>query len=125
MSFDCSKASGFIVEPLPTRIGRTDGRKYRTVFEVLKINDGCPVYSIGDKIVFDDDVVNEKESSFVCKLALSSFSTRYSWFRGNDQAANNMVEDGDVWLACPAPGPPFTKYGRVIFKVSRQPLETK
>jgi len=123
ISFDCSKASSHVDDPLPTKVGKKETRPvYRTTFEVWKISGGCPIYREGDRIVFDDDLINEEESNFVCKLAVSSFSTRYAWFRGSDVAADRMIEDGDAWLACPAPGPPYTKHGRVIFRGSRVPV---
>lgn len=121
---DCSKSSLHILDALPTRVGLPKGgNKYRTIYEVWDIKAACPVYKKGDRIIFDDDKINFEESSFVCPLAVTSFSTRFAWIRGDEDAVKAMEEDGDVWVSCTAPGPPYSKYGRVIFKAHRVPMK--
>jgi uncharacterized repeat protein (TIGR04076 family) len=97
---------------------------FRTTFEVESINSGCPLYKVGDKMIFDDLTPNFDLSDPICTLALRSFSTRFAWMKGNNVAVANMEEDGDCWLSCPAPGKPYTEYGRVIFRVKREEVDS-
>lgn len=122
-AMDCSKASSLVGETLPTRIGDPKSMKFKTIYEVWNIGAGCPVYEKGDRIVFDDEKINSHESCFVCALAVTSFSTRYAWIRGDESAVRAMEEDGDTWVSCPAPGPPYTRYGRIIFRAHRVRME--
>jgi uncharacterized repeat protein (TIGR04076 family) len=101
----------------------------RVIYEVEEINDKCPVYKIGDKIVIDSpkpgmEIINVKESNDVCARAVECMWSRVVWQFGNSKIVEHMYGiTGECRIACPMPGEPYTPCGRVTFRIRRENIE--
>lgn len=102
--------------------------QYRVIYEVEEIRGNCPLYKVGDKIVFDShhsvEMVNTKESDAVCLRAIHNMWNHQAWQVGS----NNVVKHlsgivGECRIACPMPGDPYTPCGYTIFRIRREKLE--
>jgi uncharacterized repeat protein (TIGR04076 family) len=107
----------------------TEQRKYKIISEVAYIGalgggEGkCPVYKVGDKIVWNGSVLNLQETDAVCLMALYSYNWHHIWEKGDDLIYKIIAQDQrESWHGCPMPGDPYTPCGRVIFKDRRVPL---
>ena len=102
--------------------------QYRVIYEVEDIRGTCPVYKVGDKIVFDSqypvEAINSKESDAVCLRAIHNMWTHLTWQAGSDPVVTHLSGvAGEYRIACPMPGDPYTPCGYVIFKIRREKLE--
>lgn len=101
------------------------GAKYRITATVKEIKGHCPVYRVGDKIVFERFYIKAKHSGDVCMHALAAMSTLLSAFLHGSSAKDlGMGSNDDIgYLQCPDPGPPCTKGGTVVFELRRERIE--
>ena len=102
--------------------------QYRVIYEVEEILGTCPVYKIGDRIVFDSyyptEVLNLKETTAYCRRISDNFTLHMAFQWGNDEVIDYLAAGvGENRIACPMPGDPWTPCGYVIFRQIRLPLE--
>jgi len=100
----------------------------RVTYEVEEIRGKCPVYDVGDKMVFDSfastEIVNLTASDAVCMRAVANAwnDLMYQW--GDDSVVGYLASGtGEVRCACSMPGEPYTPCGYCIFRVTREPLD--
>ena len=101
--------------------------KYRVIAKVERVDGHCPVYKVGDKIVFEDFYLCSRSSEDVCLHALASMISLLSPFlHGSSATRLGMGGKEDVgYVQCPDPGQPHTKGGTVIFQLTREPTKDK
>jgi len=76
----------------------------------------CPYVKVGDRVVIEGTMVNLKETTSLCAVALGAI--QYSLFMMGKAADPKDFGRGDVYtLQCPDPET------RVIFEVSRKKME--
>ena len=102
--------------------------RYKVTYQAEEIRGACPVYNVGDKIVFDSlsstEVVNLAESDAVCMRVIQNFWTYPVWLHGKDHLIDHLRGiDGECRMACANPGEPYTPCGYVIFRISRRKLD--
>lgn len=99
--------------------------KYRIVLEVKDVRGFCPLYKLGDKIIFKEFYIDSKRSENICIHLLSAASTLLSAFMHGVSAVELGIGNReDVgYLQCPDPGTLYTKGGTVVFELRREPLE--
>ncbi|MEM3549503.1 MAG: TIGR04076 family protein [Candidatus Bathyarchaeia archaeon] len=90
---------------------------------VFEIRGSCPVYKVGDKIVFDDPRIVLEWTDALCVHALSSL---LHYVLVLDRAWNAVElgltkpEDSEnAYIQCVDPGKPYTHGGTVIFKIRK------
>ena len=102
-------------------------RRYRVVATVKEVKGKCPIYHLGDKIVFEDFYAKASKSKDICIHAFVGASTLLSPFLHGISARDigiNMEPDTG-YIQCPDPGPPCTKGGTVIFELKRQIIQPR
>ena len=94
----------------------------RVIATVKEVQGKCPLYKLGDRIVFEGFYVKSNESNDVCIHAFAAMSTLLSAFLHGTLAKDlGIGVEPDVgYVQCPDPGPPYTKGGKVIFELKRQ-----
>ena len=89
--------------------------------EVVKIQGNCPVYKVGDKITICDPIIDMEKTNALCTHALSCIlHYTVALENGADPTKLGLTKPEDkknAYIQCLDPGPPYTKGGRVIFKV--------
>ncbi len=101
--------------------------QYRVIYEVEEIAGTCPVYKVGDRMVFDGlyptEVLNLKETTAFCRRTSDNLCYHYPFQWGNEELHEYMTGGvGENRIACPMPGPPLTPCGYVLFRRWREPL---
>lgn len=95
--------------------------KYRVIATVKEIRGKCPLYNIGDEIVFESFYVKSRRSRDVCMHAFSGMSTIVSALlhviSAKDLEIGSKPDVG--YIQCPDRGPPYTKGGTVMFELKR------
>lgn len=96
--------------------------QYRVTATVKEIRAKCPLYTLGDKIVFEDFYAKSSKSEDMCIHAFSAMSTLISaLLHGRSAVDLGIGSEPDVGhIQCPDPGPPYTKGGTVVFELRRQ-----
>jgi uncharacterized repeat protein (TIGR04076 family) len=98
--------------------------KYRVVAAVKEIRGHCPVYKVGDKIVFDGFFIDSEKSSNICIHAFSSMLSLLSAFIHGSSAESLGIGLGDVgYVQCPDPDASFTGGGTVVFELRRRKVK--
>lgn len=99
--------------------------RYRVIAEVKEIKGNCPIYKIGDKLVFERFYLNAKKSQNFCIHAFTAMSTLISAFLHGESATNLGIgnEPNIGYIQCPDPGAPYTKGGTVIFELKRNVIK--
>ncbi len=99
---------------------------YLVEAKVHLIKGFCPLYSVGDKVVFKQFYIDTAESSNVCIHALSAMLTLLSPFLHGLNAKDLGIGNQDIgFVQCPDPGEPYTCGGTVIFELRRKQLGAK
>lgn len=101
--------------------------QYRVIYEVEEIRGSCPVYKVGDKIVFDSkypvQVLNLDKTDAVCLRALDNMWSREIWHSANDSTIQYFSGvAGECRVGCPMPGKPYTPCGHTLFRIRRESL---
>ncbi len=94
---------------------------YKIKITVEDIKGNCPIYRIGDEIIFNKYYIDTSKSAPVCIHAfLSMASIIYAASHGVSLKDTGIGENDDEgFLTCPDPGPPYTCGGSVLFKIRR------
>ena len=92
--------------------------------KVREIKGKCPVYKVGDKIVFDDPRIELAQTDALCTHALSTL-LHYVTILEHDWCPVKLgltrSEDPEhAYMQCVDPGLPYTDGGTVIFECSRR-----
>jgi uncharacterized repeat protein (TIGR04076 family) len=91
------------------------------IFEAIKVEGKCPVYSVGDRTVIKGPTIDLKNSDGVCVHALFCLGPFLMALREGVPPAHlglSKKKDGDAYFHCLDPGKPYTNGGTVLFKVS-------
>jgi uncharacterized repeat protein (TIGR04076 family) len=101
--------------------------EYRVIARVEKVKGHCPVYIVGDRMVFEDFYLCSSSSANVCMHALASMSSLLSPFLHGSSAIRLGIglREDTGYVQCPDPGEPYTQGGTVIFKLIRKPIPGK
>ena len=99
--------------------------QYRVTYEVEEIRGICPVYKVGDKIVFDSkypvEIINLDKTDAVCSRVLDSMWTRHIWHSADNPTIKYLTGvAGECRVACPMPGKPYTPCGNTVFIIKRE-----
>ena len=101
-----------------------DNNRYKIVVEVIEIHGKCPVYNVGDRmtIIMPELVLAETDKMCIhAFLAMQTFIQALA--RGFSAKLLGIGKtDDEGYVQCPDPGPPYTKGGKVIFKIKRIPI---
>jgi len=94
---------------------------YKIKIIVKDIRGHCPIYKVGDEIIFDGFYIDSSKSAPVCIHAfLSMASIIYAASHGVSLKDLGIGESDDSgFLTCPDPGPPYTSGGSVLFIIER------
>lgn len=95
----------------------------RLAVKVKEIRGKCPVFKVGDRIVFDEPKIILDETNALCIHALGSmFSMLIALSRGTSFKELGLAkEEGDIgYVQCLDPGPPYTFGGTVVFEIRRE-----
>lgn len=94
---------------------------YRIKIIVKDIKGHCPIYKVGDEIIFNKFYIDSEKSAPVCIHAfLSMAPILYAASRGVSLKDIGIGESDDTgFLTCPDPGPPYTPGGSVLFRIER------
>jgi len=98
-------------------------QRKRLVVRVKEIRGHCPVFKIGDKIVFDEPEIILEATDALCIHALGSMlPILVALSRGTSfKKLGLTTKEEDVgYIQCLDPGPPYTSGGTVVFKISRE-----
>ena len=97
-------------------------KKYRVTATVKEMRGKCPLYALGDKIVFEGFYIKSSQSRDICIHAFSAMSTLLSALLHGASAIDlGIGSKPDVGhVQCPDPGPPHTVGGTVVFLLKRQ-----
>ncbi len=88
--------------------------KYRVIARAK--DSRCPDVNVGDRIVIEGNMINLRESTKVCAVALSSI--QYSLFMmGKARDPKDFGRDQVYTLQCPDPDT------RVIFEITREEIK--
>ncbi|MBS7622443.1 TIGR04076 family protein [Candidatus Bathyarchaeota archaeon] len=89
---------------------------------IKEIRGVCPLYKVGDRILFESFYVRSEGSKDLCIHAFAAMSTLLSAFLHGKSATDLGigVEPDIGYIQCPDPGPPCTKGGTVIFELRRE-----
>ena len=88
---------------------------YRVVLEVVEVRGECPAkYKVGEKMTFDQSILNLKETDRVCIYALSSVLP-YVTALYRDTNPEDWINRKEI-IGCPDPEK------LVVFKVLRIPV---
>lgn len=95
----------------------------KIVVVVKEIRGKCPVFKVGDRMVFDEPKMVLGETDALCIHALGSMiSMLVALSRGTSfkelGLAKNEVNVG--YVQCLDPGPPYTSGGKVVFEIRRK-----
>lgn len=99
--------------------------RYRIVVTVKDVKGCCPIYKVGDRMVFEDFYLRSRDSENVCIHALSAMLSLLSPFlRGCSAVELGIGSEEDVgYLQCPDPGPPYTRGGVVTFELRQEAIK--
>ena len=95
----------------------------RIVLAVKEIRGKCPVFKVGDRIVFDEPKIVLKETDALCIHALGSMlSMLVALSRGTSFRELGLAkkEENVGYIQCLDPGPPYTFGGTVVFEIRRE-----
>lgn len=86
---------------------------------VQKIKGQCPIYKVGDEILFNKFYIDSTKSAPICIHAfLSMSSIIYAITHGAGMKQIGIgINDKEGYIQCPDPGPPYTDGGAVLFKI--------
>jgi len=90
--------------------GVSEEEKDRVIIEVKDIKGKCPIYSLGDKMVIENQelIFDESTCSSVCMHAIGCLLTGYMGIR--------MSQKGREWIAqCMDPGVAYDPEGGTVF----------
>ncbi len=88
--------------------------KYKVIAKAKE--SGCPNVKVGDQFVIEGTMVNLKETTSLCAVALGAI--QYSlYMMGRAQDPKDFGRDDVYTLQCPDPET------RVIFEISRKKME--
>lgn len=89
--------------------------KFRVIAEIVGIEGHCPVYSVGDEVVIENDTINMSKTREICLPFLAGIMHKYQpyQFRGGEGPT----------LKCPMIGPP-RGYGNVFYRYRTEPLNS-
>lgn len=91
------------------------------LIEVVKVEGFCDAaYKVGDKMYIKGSNINLEKSDKVCYWALSSLMPAlFALQTGLEPSGVGLSKEKNVaYMACSDIGEPYTKGGRVIFKIS-------
>ncbi|MHA1687092.1 MAG: TIGR04076 family protein [Candidatus Heimdallarchaeaceae archaeon] len=91
------------------------------LIEVVKVEGFCDAgHKVGDKIYIKGSNIIFEKSDKVCYWALSSLMPAlFALQTGLEPSAVGLSKEKDIaYMACSDIGEPYTKGGRVIFKIS-------
>jgi uncharacterized repeat protein (TIGR04076 family) len=102
--------------------------RYRVTYEVEEIVGHCPLYKVGDKIVIESryptEVIVTEESKDICLRVFDNMWNNLIYLYGSDELHSYMTGAvGEVRIACPMPGEPYTPCGYVIWRIKREKLK--
>ena len=95
----------------------------KIVVTVKEICGKCPVFKVGDRIVFDEPKIILEETDALCTHAFGSMMSmlvalsRGASFKELGLAKN---EENVGYVQCLDPGPPYTSGGTVVFEIRRK-----
>lgn len=94
----------------------------RIVVKVKEIRGKCPVFKVGDKIVFDEPKILLDETDALCVHALGSMlSMLVALSRGTGFKELSLSKKENVgYIQCLDPGGPYTTGGTVVFEIRRE-----
>lgn len=101
--------------------------KFRVIAKVERVNGHCPIYKVGDKIVFENFYLCSRKSADICLHALGSMTSLVSPFLHGSSAVELGIgqKENTGYMQCPDPGQPYTQGGTVIFELSREPMKVE
>lgn len=90
--------------------------KFRVIAEIVAVEGQCPVYSVGDEVVIENDTINLGKTREICLPFLAGIMHKYQpyQFRGGEGPT----------LKCPMIGPP-RGYGNVFYRYRTEPLNSQ
>lgn len=95
----------------------------RLVVTVKEIRCRCPVFKVGDKIVFEEPKIVLKETNALCLHALGSMTSMLvTLSRGASfkELGSSKQKEGVGYIQCLDPGSPCTSGGTVLFEIKRE-----
>jgi uncharacterized repeat protein (TIGR04076 family) len=94
----------------------------KLVVRVKEIRGHCPVFKVGDKIVFDEPEIILEETDALCIHALGAMlSMLVALSRGTSFKKLGLTKKEEVgYIQCLDPGPPYTSGGTVVFEIRRE-----
>jgi len=103
-------------------------KKHRITYTVEEIRGTCPIYKVGDKVVFDStypvEVLNMKETDAMCMRVQDNMWSHMIWQAGGDLTVQHLAGiAGECRIGCTMPGKPYTPCGFCIFIITRENLE--
>jgi len=97
-------------------------KPHRLIITVKEIRGKCPVFSLGDKMVFEEPEIVLEETDAVCVHSLGAMLTMLvALSRGASfKELGLAVREGELgYLQCLDPGQPYTRGGTVVFEIKR------
>jgi uncharacterized repeat protein (TIGR04076 family) len=98
------------------------GESHRLIITVKEIHGNCPVFKVGDTMIFEEPEIFLKNNGSMCVHALASMLTMLvplSRGVGFKELGLAKEEAEAGYLQCLDPGEPYTHGGTVIFQISR------
>lgn len=95
----------------------------KIVVMVKEIRGKCPVFKVGDRVVFDEPKIILEETDALCIHALGSMiSMLIALSRGTSFKELGLAknEENMGYVQCLDPGPPYTSGGTVVFEIRRE-----
>jgi uncharacterized repeat protein (TIGR04076 family) len=90
---------------------------------VCEIRGYCPVYKVGDRIVFDGPRIDLERTDALCTHALSSLLHYVvvldRCWNAVELGLTRPEDEENAYIQCVDPGGPYTHGGTVIFRVRR------
>lgn len=66
--------------------------KFRVIAKAERVNGHCPIYKVGDKVVFEDFYLCSRGSANICLHALASMTSLLSPFLHDSSAVQIVTE---------------------------------
>jgi len=94
----------------------------KLVKTVKEIRGKCPVFKVGDRIIFDEPKIVVDETDALCVHALEPMlSMRVALSRGTSFKELGLAKEEERdYIQCPDTGPPYTSGGTVVFEIRRE-----
>ena len=94
----------------------------RIVVKVKEIRGKCPVFKVGDKIVFDEPKISLEETDALCVHALGSMlSMLVALSKGiSFKELGLSKQENAGYIQCLDTGAPYTSGGTVVFEIRRE-----